>query len=736
MLWVEGLLLIIGIGAALLMAGYWLAEPLSAISPAERLAVALLGGLASSLLMVSWINAFMPIRGAGLLICLAPCLATARRGSSRALLLADVRQTFGRWEAKWVILAAGVFLALLLRPLLANPELVFYDGSSNHDNFFYIADADYLAHHSYLGAAVASPTHPFHNSALAFVGWRPTWGRMGAEGLLALASGVTGVAPISLYAYATAALFLPWCAGVYLVLRSFIIDAPPRLHVLLAVVFLQPVFIFFHGNGNLANLIGAILASGILVAAERCTRRIAGEPRGVFWSWWGLLALTAHGLLCSYPEMMPFVMLPCALLWLRAWRREQGTPGLRLAALAIGAVVAGALINPITTARALQGFLHSFDSARTKGWWANHFEGLPLSTYPLGLTSMAISMCERCSPALGGAISLLLIAGLIWTVRRARDSFGTAALLAGAGLLLGYTLLTGFAYGWQKTVQFAGISIGAIFPVGCLATLDLPMATRRGRLAARFLAGSLAVVFACATVRNFAGAYPYAERKAITREMLTLRDRADIRLTSAPVLVVGESFEKSFFYGMWASYLLPRSPLLFSKRVKHPGGYLGERIRIEAPGGAPTPAAVFVSREWAESIDANATRWAEGKKFALLENTNRVLEAKGFRPKNGVPSHCSAHAELSLLPYRDSWLHLTLWLPGGQTAKDARLSVENRLEGELQPHRLDFAGQPPWKILLPLKGGVRNEIVLELVGGVARVEFPCEIDALRIANEP
>ena len=426
--------------------------------------------------------------------------------------------------------------------------------------------------------------------------------------------------------------------------------------------------------------------------------------------------------------MAPFILLPCGLLWLRAWLVD----GWRGAAVVAAAFLAALCINPATTVRGFTGFLESLHSARARDWH-NLFGVLRPAEFFPGLTTLAVGACKHLGAVPGLALSLLLAAALAQTVRRARDPFGTVAMLAGGGVLLVYTWVTGFQYGWQKTAQFTGVFLGAIFPAGCLAALP------RGGFLPRVAAGALGVFFGYATVSNFAASYLYADRKFITREMLALRQVSNTRFNSTPVLVVSESFPKAYFYSMWAAYLFPHSSLMFTARSEESGGYLRETVLFETPGVTPPAAAVFVNHEWAESFDLNSRRLIDGIGFALLENTNRVLGLKGFYPESGVPRYSAARVEIRLTPHRDSWLRLSLRPRLGYTqGSAARLVVENRVEGEPTPRRLAFdASLPPWEIVLPLRGSIQNEITWEFdAPPELQGELPFEISGLRITDAP
>ena len=221
----EGLLILLGLPAALLLSGYWLAALLADSEPHERLAYGLAAGLGVLLAAVAAVNLFRPLAGFWAYVCLAPVAFTlllprSRKGLVRDLLLATK-------DAPRITLVAGaVFALLLLWPVIVDPSALFYDGTSNHDSFFWIAGAEHLKRHTYMEMPVVTPEQPLTYPAGAFVGWNPPWGRMGAEGLLALASSVVGLSPLKLYLYGTASLAIVWCALAGLIVRTFVHDSP------------------------------------------------------------------------------------------------------------------------------------------------------------------------------------------------------------------------------------------------------------------------------------------------------------------------------------------------------------------------------------------------------------------------------------------------------------------------------------------------------------------------------
>jgi hypothetical protein len=731
----EGLLLLLGLSAGLLLAGYWLAARLETAAPSTRLAVAPLAGLGCLLFAVSVVNFFVPLAGAGALLCLAPIGVTLSWPSSRKRLwrdLAAVASAPGVW---WLAALGTIFLIFLLWPMLSDGQCVFYDGTSNHDSFFWISGAEHLKRHSYMTPPLVSATQPLTNTAAAFTTLVPAWGRMGAEGLLALASSVSWTSPLKLYLYATACLFLPWLSAVFLSAKAFY-SGRLSFGTKAVLVSLQPIFIFYYSNANLPNLLGALTGAAAVLATQQIFVAAAGPSRE-FRAWWVLLVLSLHGLECSYPEMVPFVLLPCGLLWLRPWFARRSPPPWRACGWVAGALPAAVLLNPVTTMRAVHGFASSFEAARANQGWANLLEPVDLAGFVPALTTLSISAARHLGSGLGGLVTLVLVAalGLAWW--RARDRFGVLAAFAGSIVLAAYTLATGFSYGWQKTVQFAGVFFAAAFPA---AAFDAQVSAGRAPGIRRWLARAslaltvgflvFAVLMSCRDIAK------WSSRKVISQDWFLLRDKSRGELRDAPVLVEAGTFQMSFFYSMWSAYFLPESRLYFGARGDENGGYLRGNIVQEGVQRIPEPQAVLVGRPWAGSFDANSPRLVAGREFALLEKSNRVLAMKGVYPLYGLPDFTSTLIDLDILPHSASSLSFKL-TPRGRADWPAGTWEVSRQVAEAGPFSAEVSGPPPWRIKVPLVSGQRNRVTVTLTTVSKSAEpYPFILGDLRVENQP
>jgi len=706
----ENCLLLAGLPFGLLLAGYWLAARLSDSAPSERLAVSALAGLGVLLWSVATINLFKPISGLWAWLCLWPIALTlltprARNGFGRDLLTVSLN-----WRGAFAAITVAVFVVLLLWPLFSRPTLVYYDGTSNHDAFFWIAAAEHLKRHTYLEVPPINLLHPLSNATPAFTGWRPPWGRMGAEGLLAFTSSIIGLAPVKLYLAATATLIVPWIAAVFLAVRTFYVS---RLGLLatFALVALQPVFVFYHGNANLPNFVGALAAAGAVLATERALR---SSPTR--FAWLVLLALSVHGVLCSYPEMLPFVIMPAGLLWLRVWFKFKPVGAWRPALLTAAAWIAGFAINLASTIRGARGFVASFETARANQNWANLFDSLSPVEYPPGLATLSVVGARSLGPVIGALLTIALLIAVIVAFRRASDRIGALFTFAGSIALLVYTLYTGFNYGWQKTVQFGGAFWAALFPVVAIEALTAEAAANiRWRPILRAALWGLFAFFGYATVMNCLDGHKWARRKILTQDWFTLRDYARSELHDQPVLVDGATFRMSFFHGMWATYFLPESAVYFAARGHENGGYLREVVKNESQGPLPPISAYLVSREWADTFDANSPRLVLGDSVALLKKANRVLMMTGLGPENGPPESIESQAAIELRPHSNSTLQLSVDSRDAATAKttwQVKVSVDGAVVSEN-----DVSGPAPWQIEAPLTAGKLNRVELHATLG-------------------
>ena len=728
-----GLLFLLMVAAVLLLSGYWLAGLNLVDTFPERLALAAVTGLATLILLVAGVNFFLPLSGLGLVLCLLPAAGTLGWSRARNRLFADVGGAVRSRSGLMVMGLAAVFLATLLGPALKDRQALFYDGTTNHDSYIWITSGEFLQHHTYLEAPVRSETQPWTNLAEDHAGWYPRRGQLGSETLLALFSSLVTTTPLFTCLYFAAALFLPWCAAVYLTVTTFFRAGLSRV-VLAAFVLLQPVFVFFYANSNLPNLLGAIMGAAVVLATEQALRATT-RPRRL--GWCALLLLGFHGQLAVYPEMIPFVLLPAGLLWLRPWFARQGEVVRTNASWVAAAFFAGSVVNPAITVRAWHGFNYSFHTARTEDIFGNLFAPLNAAEYVPAFATLSIPTSLTLGQLPGAGLTLMLVAAALTGWWHARDRLGALCTLAGGGVLLAYTLVTGFKYGCQKSVQFSGVFVTATMGAALLeALVDNWRHPGWRRRTAGVCFACIVVFYAAATAGNFRQIYEWRQQKILSQDWLGLRQLAGSTLREQPVLVEAASFRMPFFHSMWSAYFLAPSRVYFARRGGEGGGYLRLGVLDESaiPGGRP--AALLVGRRWAESFDANSPRLLEGREYILFREANRVTQLQGVYPLNGYPDHASTHFSLEITPHTSSRLRLTLTPYKAKLWPQATWRIVRRSGSGVEVVR-EVAGPPPWQIDVALAPRLAQTIDCQVVGPADTTQaWPFAISHVTIESSP
>jgi hypothetical protein len=409
--------------------------------------------------------------------------------------------------------------------------------------------------------------------------------------------------------------------------------------------------------------------------------------------------------------MIPFVLLPAALLWLRRCFVIRPAFNWRGIFAVSAAFIGGALLNPASTFRGYSGFVNSFGTARANQNWANLFEPLTPTEYLPGMVTLCVRAGRDIGPYFGALFSIGVLITLVLRLRRARDPYGACVMLAGTIVLIAYTIETKFNYGWQKAIQFGGVFVAALVPVGLADYLS----ARSGkpfkvRFVAQICLVALLAFFGYATVLNILEEHKWSRQKLITQDWFRARDFARDHLRNAPVLIDGASFRMAFFHGMWATYFLPDSNVYFASRGKENGGYVREDVINEASAKIPAPQAYFVSRDWADTFDANSRRLYAGDTLALLAEANRVFAWQGLVPENGVPLFAQGNFSLTIHPHSKSQLLLTLAPSTKNTSEVNHWKITSRAAGSSTPFVTEISGQAPWSFTIPLTANVDNEV--------------------------
>lgn len=725
----EGLILSLAIFPAACITGYVIAGLLKGISAGIRLCLAALAGLGQWLLLVATINLYWPldlvaswgiIGGGWILTFLLPY--------ARRALIADFREWWRTPGCRWLGLSPLPIMGLLLLPLLLYPGQIFYEGTGNHDSYFWVSAAEWLQHHPYLVSPDIGKDLPMFRVSGAITGLQPAWGRMGTEGVLALVASGLNILPIKAYIYGQAGLFPFWLAGLAVFVQGVLCRRPPVWALVLGGC-LQPLFYFYATNNNIPNLLGVLFAPVLLIGFVRLAE--PGDVPRFGWVW--LIAVSLHGSLCTYPEMVPFVLLVAGVAVLtrlpEAWRQGRLGAALGWVFLAGGM---GLVLQPYTTWRAVHGFLNSFQLARGDMRWSNMLEILSGSSYFPALITLNVPSLRMLGPETGWLLSaLLLVIG--WQVlRRAADRPLAVVSLLSAFLLIGYTLATGFNYGWQKASQFSGIFIAGWFTTGALCLIPL---TDKSRWSIPYKAALTGLVTFLGLAMGYAGTLgtERAREKGIDARWLSLRTLSRDSLQGQHVEVVGATFLLPFFHSMWSIYALPYSELRFDSRGEQMGGYLREYYKNLPPAATP-PRAYLVGRNWADTFDALSPRLAEGRYHALVGRTNKVLKFEGLYPTNGVPDLVAPRAAITLVPAETAALYLEIVTrfrtppqPPAMTLRYGPPDQSDTWKTQVVPY--------PWTCRVPVVQGTPVTIEILIPVSTDEVDRPLRLKTVRMVAQ-
>ncbi len=692
----------------MIMAGYLVAGFLPAENYLTRLALANLTGLAWLLFAAGILGAFAPLSGVAVWLIWVPVLLTWLVPTTRNQLRADI-QAVGK--SPRVAAAVGglalLWIALLL-PYFVYPDLAFFDGKANHDNFFWSVGAEYLQTHSYLSVPASSRDFPLFNGVPAFTGWKPIWGRMGSEGLLAVAGSSVARSPVLIYNFVVCSLVLPWLLTVLAIARHLGLPTLKRRLVVLS-CFCQPVLFFFIANGNLPNLLGTIFGGGLwLLALLVCDGRRRVWPvvvAGVFF---------IHGMLCSYPEILAFSLIPVALLVVKHF--IQTNAGRAKPALVLALVVLGGLcLNPVTTMRTWNGMLNSLNQVHQDANWANLFARLSFAGYVPSLITLAMPSM-RLYGMIGGAVaSIAVLTSCVLVIRSSPRQNILLISLSGFAVLLLFTAATSFSYGWQKSAQFFGIHLAVLFPVLLSGTVQDAFHPPGFRRLPRWALLATLVVMVHGILGNTADNLKTAGTKGLTRQLLALRDRVASELPGQTCYVDGATFRAAFFQSMWSARIFARNPIVFLSRQEQAGGYLRDSVNQASAAPSSPDTLYYVDAAWAQAFDYEPDSLVNDRVGVLIRQHNLVTEMTGFYRTTGIPDYAEASFALTICPVTDGWLELTL-TPEGETESRCRLQGLVTTNTGVDSIKVALDSKNQLVARFPLKAGTPNHLVAHIEG--------------------
>jgi hypothetical protein len=360
------------------------------------------------------------------------------------------------------------------------------------------------------------------------------------------------------------------------------------------------------------------------------------------------------------------------------------------------------------------------------------FAGYLPSLITLGIPSI------RLYGLAGGLVASLAVAVSVFVLFKSSPrQLELFSPMAGFLALLAYTVFASFGYGWQKSVQFFGIPLAAMFPVllaGIAQERLRAVASHRVVLVA--LLGTLGIMVHTligVTAENLKS----ATSKGLTQPMLTLPARAAVEFPGQTVYVDGATFRAAFFQSMWSARLFPENPLVFISRQDEAGGYLRDFVQLDNPTTPANTGRYYVAANWARSFDYDPVPLVTDRVGVVLKQHNLIPEFAGFYRGTGVPEMCNAEFSLAIYPYADGWLEFTLE-PNGAPTPQCRLNGTAITAAGTQRIETSLDAGGHLVARFPLRAGTRNAITAAISGGPKidpEIGNPaCPFRILRIAS--
>jgi len=678
-----------------------------------RICLALVLGLAVLILNITLVNLWLPLNLTASLICLWPVAGLASHRPFRLAAFEDAKDLF-RLRGGLVAFFSFILVFSILAPLVFQNDIITFDGTPNHDSFFWVTAAHHLQLHSYLTAPETDPLHPVMASVPAITGWKPIWGRMGGEGLLAFWSSLTGSSPVFMLLPLSASLLLAWNACCYLFFRTFFGDRLPRRSVPV-IILIQPVFLFAHYNSNLPNLLGSIFGTISIVSLEQFLKCKRGR-----WTWAMLLVLSIHGMICSYPEIVPFIVFPAGLLWIRFLIVSKDIHKWTRSVASVLLALIGLVLNPASSYRAYYGFIESFSAGRADAHWANMFEPLNPAEFIPGLLTMNPWYSRSLGWGFGLILTGLFVYGFVKAFRNAKDATGAFLATTGGLLLLAYTIATGFSYGWQKSIQFSGpmISTWVFAAVQSLIFFKLDRVFVKQwpeKIKSAVSVGTtvMLVCFLLLSMWSFIKrGWEISHVKGLSKDYFQVADYYDTLKRSEKLLVIKPgTFDSPFYHSMWGPFFFSKFKVAFTSRYPDAGGYNSfERTITDETEDA---GAFVVSRAWADIWETNAHRLWQGKQLVLLENSNILHDLEGFYPLWGVSKYMNTVSSFEITPCSDCAFSIELKKSDKEEPVSRSWSIkitDVNTRQELVQEIITENRKSPWLLKIPLKGGIRQRV--------------------------
>ncbi len=444
----------------------------------------------------------------------------------------------------------GVIVALNL-PILLYHALIF-EGTGNHDSFYYTVVAHYMQHHSFYAPIIYTPEHPYNEITRWTFGSAAPIGRVGAEGYLAWLSSLFNRNPAFLY-NATST-----CGMIVAGLCCLLLLSPARQREirhgiarvwLIPAALLTPVLYESVFNSNYSTVYGVAFFAAYLSASWMRSR----TPRLVL----AVLLMTA--MLASYPELVPMAWACLGIGLLFRWRpgRKFIAQTVRDGLRALRDMACSIVLFPWIAIPAWYVVFNAYIVMHASGPGTGLPDanvGLAPARYMLA-TLMANRHIGEATPELLAAIILVLLAFLvvIGVLRGGRNAPLLGGICAAFVVIVGIIYFQSYDYGKLKIVEYfapLGTAIIISGTIGKLGTGSL------GRIKAGLIgasSGAIIMVFAF-TIRIMVNeSLFWGGLKRITPATMKLA-RAIQALPIGSLVSFG-STPWPYYYSMWIPYL-------------------------------------------------------------------------------------------------------------------------------------------------------------------------------------
>lgn len=610
--------------------GYPIVGTLRSRPGLSRIIIATLTGLAILIVTLRSLQYLFPIHAVTwwvLAACAIPVVFLWLRTSSYVRLLRDIRAIGAVNIFTIMALCVGLVIFLNLPTILFNARS--FEGTPNHDSFYYVVVAKFMVGHSFYEKIPLSPGHPVFAFMPSVFGWGTPLGRVGAEGYLAWLSVLFNKDPVLLYnSLSTAGAILLGLTSV-LLFDTQLMRATERnkcTSLLVILGFLSPSIFTCVFNSNYATIYGVIF-----FAAYMATSLV-----GYYRSHRIFPIIFCAALIAVYPELVPIAWACLAVAMTLRWvsKRLPFNEVLRLSVHTLINAITGVILFPWTTLSAWFVAKHSLMVA--SGPTATYsYPHLPpgvvdrIAAFVTTSNSFATELPHEVSLALFVALAFVFFRSLFSGMRR--GSIVTAGIMIYAvmgAVLLGHH----YSYGSLKATEYFSPFIIPAFANGQLIGVN--------RTARWFSKGAMALP-GVVIVITFAWAISTLVRTSITWgrqkriDPSTLKLASFIRELPRGALLTFGPIPSAYYYTMWLPYLSNRT-FLFTKQ--YDGGYLAPYVKNNpfAPIFEATYTVQSSSDDWAAAPFPSGKVYRFGR-FELVYDPGAVRAfTNGLYPSEGT----------------------------------------------------------------------------------------------------